>query len=219
MEWNKASLIFVVPFLIQTGLGPLLPLTSGCAGLIPLFLSLGTLGILAHRFPVQTPRPRLTAFLWGILGAGLWVGICALDLERRYFPEVVSLLGARSPFPQAAGMCQWTGKLLSLLVAAPFLEELFFRGFLQTALGELPWWRVPTTRWRPVPLLLTALLFAGLHGGEWFAAFLWFYWVSFFLIRTKSFWDAVLIHAGTNLGLFGLIFALKGAGWDLSRLL
>lgn len=219
MEWPNESLTFVLPFLVRAGLGPLLPLTGGATGLIPLVLSLGLLGALAHRFPFHSSPPRPAAFFYGLLGAGFWVGICALDVERRYFPGLLANLGTRSPFPDTASTWARAGKMVSLLIAAPVLEELFFRGFVQTSLGELPWWRVPTVKWRPVPLWITALLFAGLHKGEWFAAFFWFFWVSFFLSRTKSLWDAVLIHAGTNFGLLGLVFGLKEAGWDFSRLL
>lgn len=219
MEWTNESLAFVIPFLIQTGLGPLLPLSGGFTAFIPSSLALGAFGFLAHRFPIGSPQPRLTAFFYGLLGALLWVGVCSLDLERRYFPGFLSAQGARAPFPLSAGAWSWLAKGLNLLIAAPLLEEFFFRGFVQPFLGERLWWKAPAEKWRPLPLLITALLFSGLHTGEWFAAFFWFYWVSFFVGRTQSLWDAVLIHLGTNLGLLSLLLILKERGWDFSRLL
>jgi membrane protease YdiL (CAAX protease family) len=93
--------------------------------------------------------------------------------------------------------------LLSAAVIAPVLEELVFRGMVQTTLlaawGELR----PLGRARAVVVFFASLMFAAVHVGvvaphtlpALFALSLILGWV---YERTGRLWPCVLIHAGFN---------------------
>lgn len=91
------------------------------------------------------------------------------------------------------------------ILVAPFVEELFFRGFLYPALE----------RWVGVAagLVLTSAAFSLLHGGqlgEAWAPMLVLFLVSAVLtavrIRTRSVATCVLVHMGYNATLFSIMF-------------
>jgi membrane protease YdiL (CAAX protease family) len=91
------------------------------------------------------------------------------------------------------------------IFVAPFVEELFFRGFLYPALE----------RWVGVVagLVLTSAAFSLLHGGqlgEAWAPMLVLFLVSAVLtavrIRTRSVATCVLVHMGYNATLFSIMF-------------
>jgi len=88
--------------------------------------------------------------------------------------------------------------LVSAVVVAPLLEELVFRGLLQTALLNT---LGPQRRW--LILLLASILFASTHLGAaiWqsLAALTVLSMVLGFLYeRTGSLWPSILVHAGFN---------------------
>jgi membrane protease YdiL (CAAX protease family) len=90
------------------------------------------------------------------------------------------------------------------VLAAPLMEELFFRGFLYPALR-----RFGTV----TAVLLTSLAFAGVHGGQygwaWSVVLLMFF-VGLVLTIVRAWTGSVatgfLIHCGYNLTLFALLF-------------
>ncbi len=223
MELDRRALVFFLPFLVRTGLGYLFP--SGAMALLPLAASLGLFAALAVKFPPRVGKLHLSSFAVGMVGTLIWVGVCALDLEGKWFPSLglQSLLdmGSRQATarPENADALWWMSRALSLLLAAPVLEEFFFRGFIPRALGETDWWRPPYQPMKPFPLAVATLAFACLHGAEFFAAVFWFSLTSFWIARTRSLWDAVAVHAATNLTLVPAVLLLKSWGVDLTRLL
>ena len=97
------------------------------------------------------------------------------------------------------------GFLLLALVVGPVMEEVIFRGYLQSALAQ----RMPT--WAAV--LITSLLFMAGHGPMvlWPMYFLYAVAWGWILVRTKSLKMASLIHVLSNL--FYTVVATMG--WDL----
>ena len=99
--------------------------------------------------------------------------------------------------------------LFSVLVA-PFIEELFFRGFLYPVLAK--------KLEQGIAIVLTAAAFAVIHQGQLAHAWvplLWLFLVGLILTyvraRTKSVATSVLIHVSYNGTLFGLLyFATQG---------
>ena len=95
------------------------------------------------------------------------------------------------------------------VTVAPFVEELFFRGFLYPVLA----------RWLGVGLgiVLTAIPFALLHSAQLGNA--WGPLVVLFVVGvvltavravTKSVASSMLVHIGYNLTLFSLLFVASG---------
>jgi membrane protease YdiL (CAAX protease family) len=92
--------------------------------------------------------------------------------------------------------------LLSILVAAPLTEELFFRGCIQTFLVGLlsrsKSWPPARTRWLAV--ILTSLLFASAHPDWWSRPpiFVLSLCLGYSYERTGNLWTAITIHASFN---------------------
>jgi len=223
MEFDGSTLIFIVPFLVRTGLGYLFP--AGALALIPILGSLALFAALVVKYPLSLGKPRLSSLAVGALGTLVWVGFCALDLERKWFVPLglqgVLDLGSRqaSTYLDGAGRLWWVSRGLSLLVAAPLLEEFFFRAFVPRALGEAEWWSAPYQPLKRSAFAVATLAFAFLHGAEFFAALAWFSLTTIWVARTRSLWDAVAVHAATNLTLFPAVLLVKSWGLDLTRIL
>ncbi len=88
--------------------------------------------------------------------------------------------------------------LVSVVAVAPLVEELIFRGLLQTALVETLGW---TSRWPA--LMIAAAVFATVHlsAVPWYglpALFAFGVVLGWSYERTGSLWPAILAHAGFN---------------------
>ena len=98
---------------------------------------------------------------------------------------------------------------IGLVVAAPLVEEVVFRGFLYTGLrSKMRFW----------PALLITSLFFGLVHGEFFPSFnftavIVTFFLSFFLVyvkeRTNSLTAPIVIHAMNNFLAYLFVFALN----------
>lgn len=92
---------------------------------------------------------------------------------------------------------------LLAIVVGPFLEELLFRGFLQSALGELVGLRTGA--------LVSALLFALLHGLPGLPGLvLLSVYLTWLRLRGGSLFVPYLVHALHNALTIGLALALRG---------
>lgn len=102
------------------------------------------------------------------------------------------------------------------VIVAPFVEELFFRGFLYPALAR----RIGVT----VSVLLTALFFALMHWQQlahaW-APMLWLFLVGMVLTivraRTKSLATSVLVHFSYNSTIFLVVFLVTSGFHHMER--
>lgn len=87
----------------------------------------------------------------------------------------------------------------SLLV--PVIEELFWRGWLPRWLQDTRFERVPLGRYSSFAFWATAVLFALEHGPFWEVGFLCGIIYNWWMGRTRSLGDLMLVHAVTNLAL------------------
>jgi CAAX prenyl protease-like protein len=87
----------------------------------------------------------------------------------------------------------------SLLV--PVIEELFWRGWLPRWLQDTRFERVPLGRYTPFAFWATAILFALEHGPFWEVGLLCGIIYNWWMRRTRSLGDLMLVHAVTNLAL------------------
>jgi uncharacterized protein len=186
-------------------------------GLVAAVLVVGAPHVL-RQFPW---RLTLWGPLVGVLGVGIWIGICELNLEQRWLTWVgwpAADISGRShfnPFAQGASATVIASvlvvRLLGMVVLVPLIEELFVRGWLIRLLQADRWWQVSLSaisgwRWL-VPSLYGMLT----HPGELVAAAVWFGLVTWLAKRTGSLWDCVVAHAVTN-GLLA-IFILQNEAW------
>jgi CAAX prenyl protease-like protein len=93
----------------------------------------------------------------------------------------------------------------SLLV--PVLEELFWRGWLPRWIQDSKFQRVPLGQYTPLAFWATAALFAAEHGPFWDVGLLCGIIYNWWMKRTASLGDLVVVHATTNFALSMFIIA------------
>ena len=161
----------------------------------------------------------------GIVGVGLWVGLCQLRLEVRLL-RPLGLAGflehgqrsAFNPLVELRAMPLWAMtflaiRLLGLAVVVPVIEEFFLRGFLMRYVISLRWWEWPFGKVTPQAVLVGTGMPMLMHPGELLAACVWFSLVTWLMVRTRNIWDCVVAHATTNL-LLG-IYVISSGQWQL----
>jgi CAAX prenyl protease-like protein len=93
----------------------------------------------------------------------------------------------------------------------PILEELFWRGWLPRWLQDTRFERIPLGRYTPFAFWATAALFALEHGPFWEVGLACGIVYNWWMRRTRSLGDLVLVHAVTNLALS--LYVIATARW------
>lgn len=83
----------------------------------------------------------------------------------------------------------------------PVLEELFWRGWLPRWLQDTNFSKIPLGQYTPFAFWSTAVLFALEHGSFWEVGLLCGIIYNWWMKRTRSLGDLILVHAVTNLAL------------------
>lgn len=83
----------------------------------------------------------------------------------------------------------------------PVLEELFWRGWLPRWLQNTSFWKVGLGVYTPFVFWSTAVLFALEHGSFWEVGLVCGVVYNWWMRRTRSLGDLILVHAVTNLAL------------------
>jgi hypothetical protein len=91
----------------------------------------------------------------------------------------------------------------------PVLEELFWRGWLVRWIQNQDFETVPIGQFTPLAFWATSLLFAAEHGPYWEVGLLCGMIYNWWIWRTKSLGDAMLVHAVTNLALSLFVIATQ----------
>lgn len=187
--------------------------------------------VLAWFWPVYRQFPfRLSplAFVVGIVGVVLWIGISSLGLEQRFFTwlgreniltqwfgsesrPAYNPLAALGDQP-ALAYAFLAVRFLGLALLVPVIEEAFLRAFLMRYVMHENWTEIPFGVVNRMAVAVGILL-PVLYHPEHLAALVWFSLVTWLMVRTKNFWDCVAAHATTNL-LLGIYVVTRGA-WEL----
>ena len=162
----------------------------------------------------------------GLIGVVVWVGMCALEVERALLPAVglgwVVEAGVRvgfNPFEQLADRPAlaygfFAIRLLGLATVVPLIEEFLLRGFIVRFFSDDPqWWEVPFGSWNRTGIVVMTVLGVSTHPAELLAALVWFSILTWLMLKTRNIWDCVAAHAVTNL-LLG-IYVLGTGQWQL----
>jgi uncharacterized protein len=89
-------------------------------------------------------------------------------------------------------------RILVSVITVPILEELFWRGWLMRWLINPNFEPVPLGTYAPQAFWVVAVLFASEHGSFWDVGLLTGIIYNLWMVRTKSMWDCILMHAVTN---------------------
>ena len=167
----------------------------------------------------------------GVVGAGVWIGLCRLDLEGTYLWPLLERAGlgwlvgdggggrsAYNPFDELAARpaAAWSFlavRLLGLAVVVPVIEEFFLRGFLMRFVMARDWWKVPFGEVDALAVVVGTAVPMLMHPGELLAAAVWFSMITWLMVRTRSLWDCIAAHAVTNL-LLG-VYVVASGDWRL----
>jgi CAAX prenyl protease-like protein len=175
-------------------------------GLTVLSMLLVLPGYLAFPFRVHG-----IAWVVGIVGAIVWIGLFQLHLEKRLL-EPLGLGGFLSfvrrpgfnPLAELKDNPQWAYGFLAirffgLVIVISIVEEFFLRGFLMRYVMDIDWHLIPFAVVNRLALITGTVFPMLMHPGELFAAAIWFSMVTWLMLRTKSIWDCIIAHAVTNL--------------------
>ena len=146
------------------------------------------------------------------LGVVLGLTWIFIDLHTHHF----AFLGTRTAFDPNREIATAAGirfflfvRFLGLVVVAPIVEELFYRGFLLRFATDLDdFRRVPPGTFSAVALLINVALFALSHP-EWLAAAIFALAMCLLLRFTKNLFACILAHGVTNLMLGIIILSTK----------
>ncbi len=91
----------------------------------------------------------------------------------------------------------------------PILEELFWRGWLPRWIVNNDWQKVPLGTYNVAAFVATAVLFASEHGPFWEVGLLCGLIYNWWMWKTKSLGDLILVHAVTNAALAAFVLVTK----------
>lgn len=150
-------------------------------------------------------RKPVESVLLGLAVFVLWVGPDYLFPNWHYFLLFSNALvghPAASTPPAAqhdVGFLTW--RILVSVVAVPILEELFWRGWLMRWLIDPAFTKVALGTYNKRAFWLVAVLFAMEHGSYWDVGLVTGIIYNWWMIRTRSLWSCILMHAVTNAAL------------------
>lgn len=190
-----ATVVQFLPVSFQTSPGIL-------GGALVVIVIAGWVGLemVEHRLHLSAlfgPVPR-SPVVWGtvatmILALGLFQA-AEFALLVPWLEETAPLLADRYQDSAAAdlpsGTWAYLARMASIVLVAPLIEELFFRGLLYQRWAHSwgrPWWA----------LVASAVAFAVLHGHV-FGAFLFAVIATFLYLQAQSLWAPVIFHIAAN---------------------
>jgi CAAX prenyl protease-like protein len=100
-------------------------------------------------------------------------------------------------------------RVVRAALLVPILEELFWRGWVPRWIVNSDWQKVPLGTFNVLAFVATALLFAIEHGPFWEVGLLCGFIYNWWMWKTKSLGDIVLVHAVTNAALSGFVMVTK----------
>lgn len=98
------------------------------------------------------------------------------------------------------------------IVVVPVIEELFWRAWLMRWLIHTDFRKVPLGAYAPFAFWLTAILFGSEHGPYWDVGIVTGAIYNWWMIRSKSIADCIVMHAVTNAILSG--YTIATAQWQ-----
>lgn len=207
LRWLEAapSVRYIAPFVlffIVVALVPALPLPLDWQAPLCVLLLAAVCVVCWPKSISIRPANALASVAVGALVFFLWI---APDIlipgYRATAPFSNAVVGhTHSSLPPAALRSDWIlfWRTARAALVVPVVEELFWRAWMMRWLVNVDFWKVPLGTFTPVSFLVTAVLFASEHGPYWDVGLLTGCVYNWWMIRTKSVANCVLMHAVTN---------------------
>jgi CAAX prenyl protease-like protein len=179
-----------------------------------------TFFLLRGRGLIGPHRDVLAGVICGLIGIGLWIGLCRLQLEQHLAVYLPSWLQPKrvafDPYEaiaQPAVRWAFLGvRLAGLVVLVPIVEELFWRGFLLRWLIAADWEHQKLGQFSLPSFTIVTLLFTLAHP-EWLAAAVYCSLLNGLLYWKRDLWNCIIAHGVSNLVLAAYI--LSTGSWEL----
>jgi uncharacterized protein len=161
----------------------------------------------ARKLPSLACKAPLASVGWGLLGAVLWIAP---------YPWLSSVgPGSTTGFNPAifenreiqAGLVAM--RLIGAVLVVPWMEEVFWRGFLMRHLIREDFESVPLGTYGHLSFWGTTALFVLAHLDQAGVALIFGLLAGAWFLRTRSLGDVVLLHAVTNLALGAYVLATR----------
>jgi CAAX prenyl protease-like protein len=206
LAWVGPFAVFALWLLVDKSI----PLANpGKEILRDLVLVAAILGFSRRVLPTRAPH-WLASVALGLAVFALWVAPDTLFPGWREHPLFQNSITGKvtTSIPPA----DLTPLMLALRTAraaliVPIVEELFWRGWLPRWLQDTRFARVPMGHYTAFTFWATGVLFALEHGPFWEVGLLCGLIYNWWMWRTKSLGDLVLVHAVTNLALCAYVMA------------
>lgn len=218
---GTGTLAWVGPFavfMVWLALDGQLPLAQPLKEVVRDLVILGAILLCSRRVLAEHARraPHWRA------SVGLGLAVCALwvapDLlvpgwrESPIFQNGITGRLKTSIAPEELTPLMLVLRTMRAALLVPVLEELFWRGWLPRWLQDTRFQRVPLGTFTQFAFWSTAVLFAAEHGPYWEVGLLCGIIYNWWMRRTRSLGDLILVHATTNLALS--LFVIGTGRWN-----
>jgi CAAX prenyl protease-like protein len=129
----------------------------------------------------------------GAVVFAIWIALAPADAnDKSAWPEALASI------PSYWAAAWLLVRVLGFVIFVPIAEELAFRGFLARRVIDPEFQRVPMGTFSWPSLVLSSLLFGGMHGQFWLAGTVAGVMFALAMYRRGSLGDAVQAHATAN---------------------
>lgn len=211
------SLPWIAPFavfMILLAIGPSLPIPQPWESILRVGVLVAVM-LTISRDVVLSLRVRhmLPSVLLGLAVCAMWVAPDQIFPGwREHWLFQNSITGTVKTTIAPSELADPLVVILRVVRAAllvPILEELFWRGWLPRWIVNNDWQKVPLGTFNGMAFVATAVLFASEHGPFWEVGLLCGFIYNWYMWKTKSLGDLVLVHAVTNAALSGFVMVTK----------
>ena len=210
LPWNAPFAVFM----ILLAIGPALPIPQPWESILRVGVLVAVM-LTISRDVVLSLRVRhmLPSVLLGLAVCAMWVAPDQIFPGwREHWLFQNSITGTVKTTITPSELADPLVVILRVVRAAllvPILEELFWRGWLPRWIVNNDWQKVPLGTFNVMAFVATAVLFASEHGPFWEVGLLCGFIYNWYMWKTKSLGDLVLVHAVTNAALSGFVMVTK----------
>jgi len=202
-------------FMIWLAIDKYLPIANPAKELVRDAVLVGAiLGVSRHVLPRRISN-WVSSIVLGLAVCALWVAPDLLIPAWRnhwLFQNAVTGHLKTSIPPAELTPLMLALRTMRAALLVPILEELFWRGWLVRWLQDADFERIPLGQFTPLAFWATSLLFAAEHGPYWEVGLLCGMIYNWWMWRTKSLGDLMLVHGVTNLALS--VYVIASHRWE-----
>jgi CAAX prenyl protease-like protein len=216
LEKRWPSLPYVLPFasfMVFLAIGNYFSIAPSIDYPVRIVVLSAILYVFSRRVIDLRCRQRLESVILGVAVFVIWVGPDILSPTYRqhwlFQNAIIGRIGASIPEQTLMAPVVLWPRIIRAVVLVPIIEELFWRAWLMRWLISPKFEQIKLGAYAPMAFWITALLFASEHGPYWDVGLITGVIYNWWMVRTRSLGDCILVHAVTNACLCGYVVATK----------